>query len=414
MVKQFQEPRIKRVFDLVLAPFLLIISLPLFFIIALIIIIDSGRPVFFRQVRVGRYGKPFIIYKFRTMKEGGSIITGSDDPRITTCGRWLRQLSLDELPQLINILKGEMSLIGPRPTLQYQVEKYNSRQRRRLEARPGITGWAQVNGRNCLDWPAKIELDIWYLENYSLLLDIKILLKTIKIVLFGAPIYRDYHKDPIASTSNVMIVGAGGHGKVVADILAQMNTAQVLGFLDDNPQKQGQEIMGHKITGTVSKFPAAANDNVKFLVAVGDNKTRKDIVHKLSTDRDNFINAIHPSAIISKHAVIGRGVVVMPGAVINAGAYIGNHVIVNTASSIDHDCYIHDFAHISPGARLGGNVEVGEGAQVGIGATVLPGKVIGAWSVVGAGSVVTRDIPSRTVVVGIPARTQRTESYLFE
>lgn len=162
---------------------LILLSLPFVFV-ALAIKLESRGPVFFRQKRVGRDGKVFVIWKFRTMvdgaaKKGLGLSVVKDDARITKTGKLLRALSFDELPQIMNILTGDMSLIGPRPTLIHQVEAYNSHQRRRLEARPGITSWASVNGRNRLSWEDRIEMDIWYVDNVSLRLDIKILFKTL-------------------------------------------------------------------------------------------------------------------------------------------------------------------------------------------------------------------------------------------
>lgn len=151
--------------------------------------LDSEGPALFVQERIGKDGKPFQIYKFRTMAQGsekGDVIVTRGDARVTRIGELLRRTSLDEVPQLLNILKGEMSVIGPRPTLGYQVEQYTQEQRRRLEAVPGVTGWAQIHGRNSLPWPKRIELDVWYVEHWDFLLDLEILLKTVPVVLFGS------------------------------------------------------------------------------------------------------------------------------------------------------------------------------------------------------------------------------------
>ena len=150
---------------------------------ALAIKLDDGGPVFYRQRRVGQDGREFELLKLRTMivgaeQQGAGWAVNRGDPRITRVGRALRRLSLDELPQLWNVVRGEMSLIGPRPTLAYQVESYSPRQRRRLEVRPGVTGWAQIHGRAALPWDERIELDVWYVENRSSWLDLKILAKT--------------------------------------------------------------------------------------------------------------------------------------------------------------------------------------------------------------------------------------------
>ncbi|MDO6355566.1 sugar transferase [Caloramator sp. CAR-1] len=190
---------IKRLFDFLLSLILLIVLSPLFLIIAILIKLDSEGEVFFRQERAGLNGKPFMIYKFRTMvknaeKIGDGYYTGENDPRITKIGRFLRKTSLDELPQLINILKGEMSIIGPRPTLMYQVEKYDDFQRKRLLMKPGVTGLAQVNGRNSLSWPERIKYDVYYVENWNLWMDINIFFKTFLVVLKGEGVYAEKEK----------------------------------------------------------------------------------------------------------------------------------------------------------------------------------------------------------------------------
>jgi undecaprenyl phosphate N,N'-diacetylbacillosamine 1-phosphate transferase len=175
---------LKRLIDLV-GSFLGLVLLALpFVLIAMAIKLDSRGPVFFRQERIGKDGKPFRIWKFRSMVDGAEHsglghTTGPSDQRITRVGRLMRQFSVDELPQLINVLRGEMSLIGPRPTLAYQVEQYTEHQRRRLELRPGVTSYASIKGRNDLSWQERIEFDVWYVENWSLWLDFIILIKTL-------------------------------------------------------------------------------------------------------------------------------------------------------------------------------------------------------------------------------------------
>jgi lipopolysaccharide/colanic/teichoic acid biosynthesis glycosyltransferase len=150
---------------------------------AALIKLEDGGPVFYRQRRVGRRGEEFELLKLRTMVVGAETMGAGwaldeGDPRITRVGRTLRRLSVDELPQLWNVVRGEMSLIGPRPTLSYQVERYSAHQRRRLEVKPGLTGWAQIHGRAALAWEDRIELDVWYVDNRSWLVDLKILLRT--------------------------------------------------------------------------------------------------------------------------------------------------------------------------------------------------------------------------------------------
>ena len=177
---------IKRSFDILISAFGLFLMLPIMIIIAVFVFVNLGRPVFFTQVRPGYRGKLFKIYKFRSMndlvnKKGMQI---SDIERFTTFGLLMRSSSIDELPSLWNVFIGDMSLVGPRPLLVEYLPLYNKEQARRHDLRPGITGWAQINGRNALSWREKFELDIWYVDNHTFFLDLKILLMTIKKVLF--------------------------------------------------------------------------------------------------------------------------------------------------------------------------------------------------------------------------------------
>ena len=185
--------RRKRGLDLVVAGVTLTLSAPLVALAAVVVRLEShGHPIY-RQRRVGRAGVPFELYKLRTMVSGAEslgLAVDAGDDRITRLGAILRRTSLDELPNLVNVVRGEMSLIGPRPTVQVQVDRYTDRQRRRLEALPGITGWAQVNGRASLPWHERIELDIWYVEHASLRLDLRILARTLHMVATGRGLYR--------------------------------------------------------------------------------------------------------------------------------------------------------------------------------------------------------------------------------
>jgi lipopolysaccharide/colanic/teichoic acid biosynthesis glycosyltransferase len=185
----------KRALDVVGAGVGLTLGAPVLAAAALAIRLDDGGPVFFRQQRVGRDGATFEVLKLRTMivdahTQGAGFAVDRGDSRITRIGNLLRKTSVDELPQLWNVLRGEMSLVGPRPTLAYQVERYTDEQRRRLDVRPGLTGWAQVNGRASLSWPERIELDVWYVQHRSLALDLRILLRTVGVLLRPATVYR--------------------------------------------------------------------------------------------------------------------------------------------------------------------------------------------------------------------------------
>jgi sugar transferase EpsL len=178
-------PLEKRLFDLSAAVLGLLVISPLLFVLALLVRVVHGAPVLFRQQRPGYKGRPFTLYKFRTMTDrtapDGNLLPDSE--RLTRLGRFLRSTSLDELPELYNVLRGEMSLVGPRPLLMQYLERYSTEQMRRHDVAPGITGWAQVNGRNALTWDEKFKLDVWYVDHWSFWLDIRILFLTLWKIL---------------------------------------------------------------------------------------------------------------------------------------------------------------------------------------------------------------------------------------
>lgn len=196
----------KRVFDLIVSLLALIILLPIILVVALLIKFKLGSPVLFRQTRPGLRGKPFNMLKFRSMldstdKNGNTL---PDEQRLTRFGMLLRSSSLDELPGLFNVFKGDMSLVGPRPLLMQYLPLYNSEQARRHEVKPGLTGWAQVNGRNSISWEEKFELDVWYVDNQNFFLDIKILALTVIKVL---------RRDGISSATSVTMDGFKGSNR---------------------------------------------------------------------------------------------------------------------------------------------------------------------------------------------------------
>ncbi len=189
------DAAIKRALDIILALPLVVLSAPVVALLALAIRLESPGDPIYRQTRVGKDGRLFEIYKLRTMVHGAEftgagLAIAAGDSRITRLGDLLRRYSLDELPNLWNVLRGDMSLVGPRPTLKGQVDQYTERQRGRLAVKPGITGWAQINGRASLPWPERIELDLWYVEHRSLALDMRILSRTLGQVLRGHGIYK--------------------------------------------------------------------------------------------------------------------------------------------------------------------------------------------------------------------------------
>lgn len=186
-------PAVKRGMDIILSLLGLLLAAPVMVIVALVIRVRLGRPVYFRQMRPGGGGRPFLLLKFRTMTDergrGGEILP--DDKRLTRLGRYLRASSLDELPTLWNVVRGEMSLVGPRPLLMEYLDRYTPQQARRHNVRPGITGWAQINGRNALNWDERFSLDLWYVDHVSLRLDLTILWTTFWKVIMREGISAD-------------------------------------------------------------------------------------------------------------------------------------------------------------------------------------------------------------------------------
>jgi lipopolysaccharide/colanic/teichoic acid biosynthesis glycosyltransferase len=186
---------ITRALDIVLAAVGLLVSSPVMLVATVAIRIESPGSPIYRQRRIGRDGEPFEMLKLRTMvsgaeHKGAGMAVNYGDPRITRVGRVLRRFSIDELPNLVNVLRGEMSVVGPRPTIQAQVDQYTPLQRRRLEVKPGITGWAQINGRASLPWHVRIDLDVWYVDHRTLRLDLAILWKTVRLLVTGEGLYK--------------------------------------------------------------------------------------------------------------------------------------------------------------------------------------------------------------------------------
>jgi len=419
---------IKYGIDRVCAAALLVLLAPLLMLIAIAIRADSPGSPLFLQERVGESGRAFTIFKFRTMRqastaEGLGHSTAADDDRITRIGRWLRATSLDELPQLINIVLGEMSFIGPRPTLRYQVERYTAQQARRLLFRPGISGWAQIHGRNEIPWERRIEYDIEYVDRYSLWLDVVIAWHTLGVWLRRDGVYAEGANDTFgalpdataAATAAVpaaagllplVVVGAGGHARVLVDIVEKQARYRVVGLLDDRATMRGTHVLGYPVLGgrevlDQSDAPAHA------VVAIGAPGARAAWQEHLESRGFQLAVLVHPSAQVGRDVSLGAGTVLMAGAIVNSGSHIGRGVIVNTGAGIDHDCVIGDFVHVAPGARLAGGVAVGDRAHVGIGACIIQNRCIGPDAVVGAGAAVVRDVAPSTTVVGVPARPLR-------
>ena len=411
---------IKRPMDLILSLIALIVLSPALLATALLVRFKIGSPVLFKQNRPGLNEKIFTLYKFRTMTDerdqNGELLP--DSVRLTRFGKFLRSTSLDELPELWNIIRGDMSIIGPRPLLVQYLPLYNEYQRRRHQVRPGLSGLAQVSGRNAISWENKFSLDVEYVENMSFIGDWKIIFFTIKKVFFREGINSDisvtmepfqgttknewsHERKSKAMKNKLLIIGASGHGKVVADIALQMNRWQSIAFLDDDEtikQSMGMEIIGKSID--------AINyiNDYDIFVAIGNNETREKIQERLNTAEASFPILIHPNAVIGALVHFGEGTVVMAGVVINCCTKIGKGCIINTGATIDHDNKIEDYVHISPGTNLAGTVKIGKGTWLGIGSVVINNVNVTYGSKIGAGAVLVKDITEPGTYVGVPAR----------
>jgi sugar O-acyltransferase (sialic acid O-acetyltransferase NeuD family) len=341
-----------------------------------------------------------------------------DAERLTTIGQWLRSTSLDELPELWNVLRGDMSLIGPRPLLMEYLDCYTPRQARRHDLKPGLTGLAQVRGRNDLAWEAKFEHDLWYVENCSLLVDLTIMIQTIVQVVnqcgvnkIGHPTTDKFQGEQTAATfigdncaaaQAAVVLGGGGHAKVVISTLRAAGW-HVYAVYDDDVAKHGQHVLGVPICGPLSDVVHDATASA--IIAIGDARCRRAIA-QYATCR--WITVVHPAACVDPSVTFGAGALVCAGVVVQADCRVGQHAIVNTAANVDHDCDLGDFSHVAPGATLGGGVMVDDLSLIGLGSSVAPGVRIGRETIVGAGAAVVDDLPDFVVAAGCPARILRT------
>ena len=400
----------KRLLDVSLSFLGLLILLPIILVVSFLVARNLGRPILFSQIRPGLNGKPFKMYKFRTMKNafdqnGNSL---PDSERMTSFGTFLRSSSLDELPGLVNVLKGDMSLVGPRPLLVEYLPLYSPVQSRRHLVRPGITGWAQVNGRNAISWDQKFEYDVWYVDNHSFWLDLKIIILTVKKVFAregisaNGEVTMSKFAGGTSSSKKIAILGAGGHAKVVADTAEMCGWNHVEIFDDQWP---AINLLRHwPVVGNTSTLFERLNEYEGVIVAIGDNEIRRQKMMDLVNSGASIVNLIHPAASISRYAILGIGIVAFAGVVVHPGANIGDGAILNTACSIDHDCSLGEFVHVSPGARLAGGVIIGPLSWIGIGACVKQLISIGSRVKVGAGAVVVKDVVNDVTVVGVPAK----------
>jgi len=413
----------KRLFDITATLALAPVVLPLIALLSLLVRLNLGKPIFFRQIRAGRYGKEFLLYKFRTMSDQcdkqGQLL--SDSKRLNRFGRFLRSASLDELPEFWNIFLGHMSLVGPRPLLVEYLDRYTSKQARRHDVRPGLTGWAQVHGRNAIEWEKKFSLDVWYVEHVGPWLDLRILIRTMAQVVRSKGITAQGHasapkfmgstaaiREPeirpktlkyvAADNEAVTVIGAGGHAKVVAATLLYAGR-RIDAFYDDDQSLWGTSNFAGSVRGPIAQLENRPHGDA--ILAIGDNAARRLLSHKLLL---RWTRAVHPDAIVHETAELAVGVHICAGAIVQPDSQIGAHSIINTGSTVDHDTVLGKWVHVAPGVHLAGNVVLEDGVFMGIGSSAAPGVVIGKDTIVGAGAVVVDNLPPNCVAVGVPAR----------
>jgi sugar O-acyltransferase (sialic acid O-acetyltransferase NeuD family) len=400
---------------LVLSPFLLLV--------AIAIRVDSPGSVLFLQERMGQLGRPFTIFKFRTMRIGGEneglgIATAADDARITRVGAWLRRTGIDEIPQLLNILLGEMSFIGPRPTLRAQVEAYTPRQSRRLLFRPGVTGWAQVHGRNRLSWEERIELDLHYVDHFSLWMDLRILWRTIIVVRSGDGVYGRHTtsqppvKEPSMKTEEqppILVIGAGRYARDLIHAIELEGRFQIKGIVDVNTECSEDEVFGHAVLRGRDVLQQPETPRRAF-VAIPSSSVRGAWITHLSGLEFELPSLVHPSAMVGRNVEIGAGSALLAGSIVNCGSRLGRGVVLHIGTCVDHDCLLGDLVHLAPGARIAANVHVGARSHIGIGACVTQGLEIGPDSIISAGAAVVAAIPAGATAGGVPARVLRLTS----
>ena len=396
----------KRLFDLALVIPALLVLTPVLTVTAILVRIFLGTPIFFFQERPGLGGRLFRMCKFRTMTDArdadGRLLP--DEHRLSPFGRLLRSTSLDEVPELWNVLVGHMSLVGPRPLMTRYLSLYSPEQSRRHDSPPGVTGLAQVNGRNAVAWEKRFELDVWYVENMSLWLDIKILWMTIAAVFRREGISAQGHATMpefcgsaglTATKKRVVVIGAGGHSKVVISTL-QDTGIEIEAVFDDNPRVWGLEVLGVPVRGPLTMI-GEMDGEVSGVIAIGNNAVRERLALQINIE---WLTVIHPRAVVHPSATLGPGTVVFAGAIIQPHVVVGRHAIINTSASIDHDGLIADFVSIAPGSHLAGTVTVGQRSALGTGCSVIPEVVIGDDVSIGAGTVVVRDVPPGSTLIG--------------
>ena len=328
MTTKFYRQFGKRFFDVTVASCALVLFSPLLLVTSILIRFRLGSPVVFRQDRPGLGGRIFRISKFRTMNdardEQGRLL--EDEFRLTAFGKFLRASSIDELPELWNVLIGQMSLVGPRPLRTHYLPLYSKQQARRHDVRPGITGWAQVNGRNGLSWEDRFKLDVWYVDNMSFLLDLRILWMTIAAV-FGreniTPEGAARMPDFEGTKKQTVLIGADGCCEEIVECL-KLASIQIDAIYDDEPARWGPKLFGLPVRGPISEL-AQDPDLFAGVICSDEIPVRQRLGESLGID---WLTVRHPDARIDPSAKREPGSIVLGGATIGAHARLSPHVLV--------------------------------------------------------------------------------------
>jgi sugar O-acyltransferase (sialic acid O-acetyltransferase NeuD family) len=416
----------KRFFDLSAAICALVILSPVLLLIALLVRLSLGSPILFRQDRPGFKGNLFTCIKFRTMTDArdefGELLP--DAQRLTPLGRFLRNTSIDELPGLINVVRGEMSLVGPRPLLPQYITRYTSAQMRRHDVKPGITGWVQINGRNALDWNQKFALDNWYVDHRSFWLDLRILAATVWQVFKRDGIAQPGHatmpeflgtnprcKKAVTQPTRIIVVGAGGAAREIVSALDSINKIEqrfeFLGYVVSDLSRLQPRDSREQVLGDFSWLQANRNSFDALAIGVGFPASRLRLAAELRhlLPEVEWPSIIHPTAIIDlDSARIAEGCFIGAGVTATVNITLEAFVLCNFGCTLGHEARIGAGSVVNPGANISGGVVISTGVLVGTGSQILQYLHIGAGATVGAGAVVTRDVAEGVTVLGVPAR----------